>query len=133
VWTADAAEAATATVPVYARSTYLALADPGALVRLLRPTRLVPMTLVGVGDLPRALTLPLYAGAQRAFSLTYRGPAGVPQNTYRVIHEFGYVRLFLTPVGPPSGAGAAEQTYEAVIDRLYRPTALLPAPRPASS
>jgi hypothetical protein len=36
----------------------------------------------------------------------------------------GRIRLFLTPVGRPSGV----QRYEAIVDRLYQPTAKHPAP-----
>jgi len=78
-----------------------------------------------VTDLPRAATLAKYRGSQDAFGLLFDGPIGRAQGTYTLEHTvIGRFKMFITPVGRPSNV----QTYEAVVDRLYRPTAQHPAP-----
>ena len=106
------------------RSTWLGLSDRRLGVgRIGVPWR--QFTLQEVADLPRAATLARYQGSADAFSLLFDGPPGGVQGTYVMDHpDIGRFRMFLTPVGRASGV----QTYEAIVDRLYRPTARHPAP-----
>jgi hypothetical protein len=106
------------------RATYLALSDRTFGVRRAGLAR-QPFTLREVADLPRAATLARYRGSDAAFSLLFDGPAGLRQDTYTLDHpSMGRFALFLTPVGQ----GSRPQTYQAIVDRLYRPTARHPAP-----
>ena len=117
------ARTATAAVSPVRRATYLALSDRR--FRILRGGVSRTVTLREVADLRRAATLRKYAGSDDAFGLFFEGAPGGGQGTYTFDHPvMGRFRLFLTPVGRPS----RKQTYEAVIDRLYRPTARHPAP-----
>jgi hypothetical protein len=107
------------------RSTWLALSEHTLGVRQVGlPWR--RLTLREVADLPRAATLVRYRGSEDAFSLVFDGLPGGVQGTYTIDHPvIGRFRLFLTPVGRGSGL----QTYQAIVDRLFRPTARHPAPR----
>jgi hypothetical protein len=108
------------------RSTYVALTDHRFLGRLRGTTvRRSAFELVEVADLPRAATLAKYRGSDNAFGLLFDGPLGGRQGIHMLDHPLlGRINLFLTPVGRPSTV----QRYEAIIDRLYRPTAANPAP-----
>jgi hypothetical protein len=109
------------------RSTYLGLADRRFGVRFMAGAGLSLFTLAEIEDLPRAATLAKYRGAETAFSLAFDGPPGWPQGTYRFANlGMRPLDIFITPVGP---AGAS-QRYEAVFDRLYKPTLRTPAPSP---
>ena len=106
------------------RSTWLGLSDVRFGVRRMGVTGR-QLTLREVADLPRAATLAKYRSSDDAFALLFDGPPGGVQGTYVMDHPvIGRFRMFLTPVGRASGL----QTYEAIVDRLYRPTARHPAP-----
>lgn len=122
-----AARAATITKPpAFRRSSYQALADVNFRARPPWSSEWTTLALTEVADLPRAATLAKYQGAEHAFSLTFIGPPGLPQNIYRLKNpSTRTVDLFLTPVGPAGDI----QRYEAVFDRLYGPSKRHPAPR----
>lgn len=125
------ARAATVKFPAYRRSSYTALTDIGFEIRAPGAVVWQRIELVRVADSPRAATLAKYRGAEHAFVLTFEGPEGLPQNTYRFRGPYTRtVDLFLTPVDRAAGG---VQPYEAVIDRLYAPTRRHPAPRPATA
>src|SRR3954452_784720 len=105
------------------RSTYVAVSD--ATFRIRRGGVADTIALREVTDLPHAAMLAKYRGSQDAFGLLFDGPIGRAQGTYTLEHTvIGRFKMFITPVGRPSNV----QTYEAVVDRLYRPTAQHPAP-----
>lgn len=125
------ARAAVVKLPAYRRSSYTALTDLGFEVRAPGAVAWQRIELVRVADSPRAATLAKYRGAEHAFALTFAGPEGLAQNTYRFRGPYTRtVDLFLTPV---DRAADGTQHYEAVIDRLYAPTRRHPAPRPATA
>ncbi len=125
------AHAVIAKLPAYRRSSYTALTDLGFEVRAPGSILWQRVMLVRVTDSPRAATLAKYRGAEHAFALTFEGPEGLAQNTYRFRGPYTRaVDLFLTPV---DRAADGRQHYEAVIDRLYAPTRRHPAPRPATA
>jgi hypothetical protein len=123
VLAAPLARTATATQSPLRRATYAALSD--RTFRIRRGGVVRTIALREIADLPRAATLAKYRGSDDAFGLTFDGPPGGEQGTYTFAHPtIGRFAMFITPVGRPSKL----QTYEAVIDRLYRPTARHPAP-----
>jgi hypothetical protein len=117
------ARAAIAAPSPLRRTTYIALSD--RTFRIRRGATARTITLRDIADLPRAAALAKYRSSEHAFSLLFEGAAGGDQGTYTFEHPvIGRFQMFLTPIGPRSHA----QIYEAVVDRLYRPTARHPAP-----
>lgn len=112
------------------RSTHLGLADRRFGVRRTATAPLSPFTLLAVEDLPRAATLEKYRGAESAFGLTFEGPAGWPQGTYRFANPGMRSQPFFAT---PLTVAGARQRYEVIVDRLYRPTLSFPAPRPGDA
>ena len=105
------------------RSTYVALSDRRFRIR--RGGIAHTIALREVTDLPRAAALTKYRRSEDAFGLLFDGPPGSDQGTYTFEHPaIGRFRMFVTPVGRPWKV----QTYEAIVDRLYRPAARQPPP-----
>lgn len=75
---------------------------------------------LNVAPAPVVLVLAEVAGGpssprQEAWSATFRGPAGLPQQIYRLAHRaLGEFEIFLVPVGQDERGGI----YEAVFNRL---------------
>ncbi|HEX8071199.1 MAG TPA: hypothetical protein VF546_14685 [Pyrinomonadaceae bacterium] len=82
--------------------------------------RALPLTLVGVSDLPRPRGADVRALAGReGFSLLFTsgGRKALPQATYRLKHAaLGEFSLLIVPVSQGQAGGAR---YEAVVNRLY--------------
>jgi hypothetical protein len=127
--TSPVAQAITARPSHLRRSTYQPLTDRrfrGRPADVLTPASRKVFTLVEIADLPRARSLAKYRDSEHAFQLLFEGPPGGTQGTYVFAHPvMGIFRLFLVPVGGPSGV----QYYEAIVDRLYGPTRKHPAPK----
>jgi hypothetical protein len=76
----------------------------------------VTLRLTTVADLARAKQTPSLAGRDDAFALTFSGPSGslLGSGIRRLRHpSLGWISLFITPAGGPSGG----QLYEVVVDR----------------
>lgn len=110
------AAAAVASAPAYLRRSSYAN-QVGARFSAVSPTgATVALRLTAVADLARAKQTPSLAGRDDAFALTFSGPADtlLGSGIRKVRHpSLGWISLFISPVGGPSGG----QLYEVVVDR----------------